>query len=64
MKEIQLTFLRLLQDKKIEWICPCCGETIETYSEMLVNKQGFNLKVDCPACYAGMIANKILEVTK
>ena len=61
MKALQTTFLRLLQGKRIEWICPCCGETIETCSDLLVNKQGFNLKIDCPACYAGMIPNKILE---
>lgn len=61
MKALQITFRRLLQQKRIEWICPCCGETIETDSDLLVNKQGFNLKLDCPACYAGMIPNKILE---
>lgn len=61
MKALQTTFMRLLQGKKIEWICPCCGETIETCSDMLVSSHGFNFRIDCPACYAGMIANKILE---
>ena len=61
MRALQTTFMRLLQGKKIEWVCPCCGETIETCSDMLVNINGYNVKIDCPACYAGMIANKIVE---
>ena len=60
-KEIVSYMTGLLRDKKIEWICPFCGEIIETCGETLVNKTGFNLRIDCPACDSYMIANKILE---